>query len=475
VSPRVRRQLVPLGAIIAMAVVAAAVGAYILANQRLRFPLIEPEPFTLKAELSTAQAVTPGQGQTVQVSGVRIGDIGQVELRGGRAIVRLEIDDEYRDLVRTDATALLRPKTGLKDMLLELDPGTDAAPVAREGWTIPVSNTLPDVNVDEIDQMLDADTRAYVQHLIGGAGAGLRGNGTMLREVLRRFEPTAHDVDRVAGRVARRHAALRRLVRSLRRISDELAGRDDEIARMVRASATALGAIAQEDDAVSRGVRRLPEALGETRVALGRVQALAEELGPAATALRPVVRELGPAAESVGELARDAPPVLRGSLRPFAREARPLARELTGPALDLERAVPSVRRVVSMANRALNMLAYNRDGREGVDDRDRDEGFLFWLAWATHNGVEIFRVGDAHGPFYALTQQSHCASFQGLAENLGQGDPLLGTALGGLQGVFTDPRVCGTSATSGSGATARRLRGGRLDRTPARPAAGRGR
>jgi phospholipid/cholesterol/gamma-HCH transport system substrate-binding protein len=466
-SPRVRRQLGPLLAIFALAAVAAAVGAYILSNQRLRFPIIEPAPLILKAELSTAQAVTPGQGQTVQVSGVRIGDIGRVELREGRAVVELEIDDEYRELVRTNATALLRPKTGLKDMLLEVDPGTDDAPLAREGWTIPVSNTLPDVNVDEIDQMLDADTRAYVQHLIGGTAQGLRGNGVLLREVLRRFEPTARDVDRVSGRVARRHAALRRLVRSLRRISDELAGRDDEIARMVRASASALGAIAREDDAVSRGVGRLPDALGETRIALGRVQQLAEELGPAAGALRPVVRELEPAAEAVGRLAREAPPVLRGSLRPFAREARPLVRELTAPTIDLERAVPSVRRAVTMVNRALNMLAYNRDGREGVDDRDRDEGFLFWLAWATHNGVEIFRVADAHGPFYALTQQSHCASFQGFAESVGQGDALLGTALAGLQGVFTDPRVCGTSATTGSSPAARRLRGGRLERAPA--------
>ena len=79
-----------------------------------------------------------GQGQTVRVSGVRIGDIGDVELKDGRAIVRMDIDPKYKDLVHTDATALLRPKTGLKDMFIELDPGTDGAPVAKEDWTIPI-------------------------------------------------------------------------------------------------------------------------------------------------------------------------------------------------------------------------------------------------------------------------------------------------------------------------------------------------
>ena len=62
----------------------------------------------------------------------------------------MDLDPEYKDLVHTDATALLRPKTGLKDMFIELDPGTDKAPLAKAGWTLPVSNTLPDVNPDEI-------------------------------------------------------------------------------------------------------------------------------------------------------------------------------------------------------------------------------------------------------------------------------------------------------------------------------------
>src|SRR5512135_3106852 len=104
----------------------------------------------MNAEFSTAQAVTPGQGQTVRVSGVQIGDIGSVSLKNGMAIVQMEIDQKYKHLIHTDATALLRPRTGLKDMFIELDPGSKKAPIAKPGFTIPVSNTLPDVNVDEI-------------------------------------------------------------------------------------------------------------------------------------------------------------------------------------------------------------------------------------------------------------------------------------------------------------------------------------
>jgi phospholipid/cholesterol/gamma-HCH transport system substrate-binding protein len=125
------------------------------------------------------------------VSGVQIGDIGQVTLRNGRAVVEMDIQDKYKKLIHTDASALLRPRTGLKDMFVELTPGTTAAPVVNQGYTIPVSNTAPDINLDEIFASLDADTRQYLDLLVNGAGQGLKGQGgNQLAEVLKRFAPT---------------------------------------------------------------------------------------------------------------------------------------------------------------------------------------------------------------------------------------------------------------------------------------------
>ena len=70
----IRKHLKEFVALIALAVVAGTVAFYILSNERFRFPW-EPAPLHLNAALSTAQAVTPGQGQTVLVSGVKVGEI----------------------------------------------------------------------------------------------------------------------------------------------------------------------------------------------------------------------------------------------------------------------------------------------------------------------------------------------------------------------------------------------------------------
>ena len=113
-----------------------------------------------------------GQGQTVRVSGVRIGDIGKVELKDGRAIVRMDIDPKYKDLVHTDATALLRPKTGLKDMFVQLDPGGGRRAGGQgEAGRSRSRRRRPDVNPDEILGTLDADTRDYLRLLISDGGA----------------------------------------------------------------------------------------------------------------------------------------------------------------------------------------------------------------------------------------------------------------------------------------------------------------
>src|SRR6059058_4323365 len=126
--------------------VAVAAAGYMLAHERLRFPLIQEAPMKIKADFTTAQAVIPGQGQTVRVAGVKIGDIGGTKLKDGRAIVTMEIDPKYEHLLHQDATALLRPKTGLKDMFIEVEPGSDKSPLMQGGGTIPIQNTAPDVN-----------------------------------------------------------------------------------------------------------------------------------------------------------------------------------------------------------------------------------------------------------------------------------------------------------------------------------------
>jgi phospholipid/cholesterol/gamma-HCH transport system substrate-binding protein len=440
VRTAIRKHLADFLAIAGLALVAAVVSVFILDHQRMRFPLFEDKPLHLNAEFQTAQAVIAGQGQTVRVSGVRVGDIGGVDLKDGRAIVRLDIDPEYKDLVRTNATALLRPKTGLKDMFVELDPGRAPAPVAKEGYTIPVENTLPDVNPDEILGVLDGDTRQYLQLLVQGAGQGLKGRGADLNDVLRRFEPTHRDLARVSTAVATRRQNLKRLITNLHGLSGALASKDGELAQLVDSSSAVFRAFASEQQNLSQAVANFPGALKQTTETLGKVQTLSETLRPAAEDLRPAVRSLDSANKAVRPFVTEAAPLLRDDIRPFVREARPLVRELKPASGRLADATPDLTRSFTVLNHLFNMLGYNPNGREAPSATNalREEGYLYWVAWVSHQGLNLFSAADAHGTFRPLTIGSPCNVLKATVSE----EPQL-EFLRGLTGALTDPRVCG--------------------------------
>lgn len=437
-------------AIILLGVVAAGVGGYVLSNQRLRFPFSE-KPFKLKAAFSTAQAVTPGQGQTLRISGIRVGDIAKVDLVDGKAVITFDVDQKYASMIHSDATALLRPKTGLKDMFVELEPGSTRAPRVKEGWTVPVSNTLPDVNPDEIFSALDGDTRDYLQLLVDGAGRGLHGRGGDLREVLRRFEPTHRDLARVTSAVAVRRTNLRRLVHSLNLLNTELAGKDDELAQLVDSASTVFRSFASQDVNISRTLRDLPPTLRQTTGSLRKLQTFANVLRPTATDLIPTAKALDKANRAVRPFAKEATPIIKNDIRPFVRQSRPLVRSLRPASENLAKSTPDLTRSFVVLNHLFNLLGFNQDGREGPDKASRDEGYLFWIAWLQHNGAAVFSTADAHGSLRPVSVTGTCTAIKASIDEQfsSQLPPAAATFLSGLTGVVTDPNVCGAVTAAG--------------------------
>jgi phospholipid/cholesterol/gamma-HCH transport system substrate-binding protein len=429
-------------AIIALVAVAVGAGGYILSNQRLRFPFVEEKPFAVWVELQNAQAVTPGQGQTVRVSGMRVGDIGEVKLREGRALVRMDLDQKHKTLVRRDATVLLRPRTGLKDMFLQLDPGSPTQPALKENDTIPISRSAPDVNPDEILAMLDADTRDYLKLLISGAGKGLRGRSDDLREVFRRLGPLHRDIARLNRLVATRRRNLQRMIHNFGSTMERLGREDEALSELVTSSSAVFDRLAEQDQQISLAVRRLPSALSQTEATLRRVRELGEVAGPAFAALRPAVRQIDETNRELLPTAVQSEPVVRTQIRPLVRVAQPYVRTLRPAARNLGNAQPDLRESFYELNRFFNQLAYNPNGREALTgnaarDLSRDEGFLFWLGWIAHNTTSLISTSDAQGPFRRSMVALSCTTINGLSTQ----QPGLESILG-FTSVLNDDELC---------------------------------
>jgi phospholipid/cholesterol/gamma-HCH transport system substrate-binding protein len=400
----IKNHLVDFLATLGLVLLAGGIAIYILDQQRFSFPLVGDDPKLVWVELESAQAVQPGQGQTVRVAGVEIGKIGDVELDDGIAVVELEIESDFEDVIREDATALLRPRTGLRDMMLEVDPGRGE--VLADGGRISVANSAPDVSADEFYAALDADTQDYLRLLVSGGGKGVRGRGNDLSRTLQQLEPLHRDLARVAGAAARRRSALRRLINRYGVLMDELGRHPTDLRRLVSASSRVFDSLAREGVNISETVARLPGTLRQTERTLGRVDTLAGVLRPSLNALRPPFRTLDATNAVVRPFLRESTPIVRDRIRPYVRALRPYVDDVRPAARDLADASPDLTTALTEVNRFFNIAAYNPGGAEpprvvGGNDM-RQEGFLYWLAWTSNNGVSLFSTADAQGLYRRL-------------------------------------------------------------------------
>ncbi|MEZ5074285.1 MAG: MlaD family protein [Solirubrobacterales bacterium] len=409
------------------------------------FPFLGEPRFELKTEFQTAQAVTPGQGQTVTLSGVEIGDVTGVELENGVAVVTMHIDPEYAALIHPDAAALLRPRTGLQDMTIELDTGTEPGEIP-DGFTIPLANSAPNVNPDQVLASLDGDTRAYLRLLLsGGAQAlGTTEKSRNFAQVLRRIDPTVRDIAKINGAIAERRHNLRRVITNFKLIAEELAKSDTNLTGFVESQNQVFGAFAESEAKLRETLRELPSTLHETRGALTAGTTLSRQLAPALDDLLPMARALGPALRATRPFFRKTEPSIRTQIRPFTQTVDTVVSDLRHAAKPLRDSSDQLSGGITELNQVLNALAYNPPGGA--------EGYLFYMSWLNHNTNAAFLTQDGLGPnLRTLLTYTCTTSF--LADSVGARLPAIGTARDLVRLPTTD-EICTALFKSGGEGTA---------------------
>jgi phospholipid/cholesterol/gamma-HCH transport system substrate-binding protein len=402
---QLRRHAIELGAVLLLVVCAGAVGAYVLAHQRVRFPW--QHVYTIKAEFTSAAAVAPGQGQTVDVAGVKVGEIGKVTLHDGHARIELQIRRDKLPAVYSDARALLRPKTGLQDMSVDLDPGTSSAHKLGDGDVLPVARTLPDVHMDEILSALDADTRAWLQTMLQAGGRGLDGRAGDLRVLFKAGAPTLRSSRRLTDAINGRRRELSRLVHNLRLLQRSGAAQDDDIRSIVSDGAATFSALARHDSELRASLDRLPGTLEAARAALAAARPFARTATPTLRSLEPAVRDLAAVLPKVDPLLRDARPAAY-RIRGLVHRAVPVAGDLRPALNNLDAVTPHLSNAFSVLNYVVNELGYNPAGPE--------EGYLFWSAWFFHNADSILSIEDAQGAAWRGGLITSCSTLTALPQ-----------------------------------------------------------
>ncbi len=302
--------------------------------------------FRLNAVFSSALDIAPKS--PVRIAGVAVGKVISATREGNAALVSMEIEGDGLP-IHADATAKIRERIFLEgNWFVELQPGTPAARVVPSGYTLPITHTADPVQLDQVLDALNTDTRANLQTFLTEYGAGLTALPTPAEDAEQDPEVRGVNASQALNKAFRRGPeALRegtivnqallgtephdvsKIIASLAGVTGQLAVHEQQLGELFGHFNTFLHSFAAQATSVRTLVAELPRALRGTERGFA-------ELGSAAPAIQAFALDIIPGVETIPATAAAAYPwieQLQAALQPS---------ELGGVAAGLHAAAPAI-------------------------------------------------------------------------------------------------------------------------------------
>jgi phospholipid/cholesterol/gamma-HCH transport system substrate-binding protein len=338
----VSRRLVTIGAAVVVAVFVAATGVRAFGRGG-----------GYEATFVFPHATNLFAGSRVQIDGFNVGKVAGLDVRDGKALVKVTLDDRHAPL-HEGTTARIDYQSLPGERIVQVSPGPATNAALPDGAMI--TATTPRVELDQILDALDPETRAELRRVVPGLDAALTGHEEDVGATLQTAGPALHAATDVLEAIGSDGPALQTLLTSVRDLAERLVARRDSLRGVIDGFDRNLEQTSKRADDLAAGLDELPGTLRTTDSVLGKVP-------PAAAAALPLLRDLKPAVEALPAAAADLRPFL-AELRPTLADLRPALSSLAGvltetPSL-LDQAHAVVPPVTGVLSSLLPVLDYLR-------------------------------------------------------------------------------------------------------------------
>lgn len=262
---------------------AIAITYYAFSGKRVPFV----HHFTMHALVRNSLDIIPGS--PVRIAGIDVGKVTGAAADG--TLTRLSFQMDSNGLpVHKDATVTIRDRLFLEGgYYLQLDPGSPSAPVAGDGYTIPVSNTSYPVQFYQLLSTFDVATRQSLENALSTLNEGFsppagqqptveNSGAGGLKAAIPQLTPTLKDIAWVTQSLhGTQSGDIERLLSSAANVTGTLQGSDPQLADLVTSLNRASGALAATDGSLGQSISGLDETL---RVAPPSLAAIDRALPP---------------------------------------------------------------------------------------------------------------------------------------------------------------------------------------------------
>jgi phospholipid/cholesterol/gamma-HCH transport system substrate-binding protein len=275
------------------------------------------EQYEVTAEFENASQLVGGE--IVVVGGVRAGSVTEIELGpNGQALVTFTVEEEYAPLRRGTTATIRTPSLSsiaARQVQLTLPPDSDAGEQIPDGGTMTRSETVSEVDLDEVFNTLDPETIKDFKHVIQGFEVSYDGIGKQANRGLQYLNPFLSTSRRLFAELSADETTLERLIVDTSQLSGALAVRAPDITALVGNLDRMMNAIGDRKERLAQAISMFPNFMRSANTSFVNLRAALDDLDPLVEASKPAARRLRPFLAELREAAEDAVPTVRDTQR----------------------------------------------------------------------------------------------------------------------------------------------------------------
>ncbi len=240
----------------------------------------------------------------VRIAGVSVGKViaKSLDPQGNRTIATIEMNNKFAP-VRRDTVAILRTKTILGETYVQLTPGTPNSPALPDGALLPRGQVVKAVQLDQIFNALDPQTRQAFRTWQQQLALAVKGNGQNLNDVFGNLPTFAADATNLLQVLDVQHTAVVSLVRNGGTVFNALSANQTALRRLITTGEQTFATTAANNRSIVAMFHVFPTFLNETKQTMARLQSFSEDTDPLVKELIPVATNLKPTLTDVRRLA----------------------------------------------------------------------------------------------------------------------------------------------------------------------------
>jgi phospholipid/cholesterol/gamma-HCH transport system substrate-binding protein len=283
------------------------------------------------------------RGDQVQVGGVPVGSITNIELtKDFKARITIHVDSSLAPLHEGTVAQVRTPSlSSVANRYIALSPGPNNKPALASGATLPASAGREVVDLDQLFNTLNPQTRKGLSEFIQGTAAQFEGVSRDVGLTTEYFPPALNSTDHFFAELVRDQPVFTNFVVESAKAVTTIGARSEQLTDLIENANTTFTAIGSQQAQLAQGLRQLPVTLRQGNRTFAELPATFGDLKQLVDTSRPTTKSLTTLLERLRPLLNTATPAVHNFNEAFNRPGP--NNDLT----DLIRALPALARTLT--------------------------------------------------------------------------------------------------------------------------------